>query len=213
MATTHNAGIMSSVGRLGAFLVTFVLTLAVTVGFLGVVDALPDSSGIGNKKTENKVPSHTVQETATPESPVRVVAKNIGLDAAVVNPSSTNVAILDQALESGAVRYPTSSLLGVNGTVLLFGHSSYLPVVYHQYYKTFNKIQDLKVGAIVSVYSEGSEYRYAVSGVRVANATEDVVELSASGKHLVLVTCDSFSQKTSRFVVTADFVGTYSLAN
>ena len=207
MATTHNAGIMGSVGRLGAFLVTFVLLMVVTVGFLGAVDALPEN------KAAVTGPSHTVQETATPESPVRVVAKNIGLDVAVVNPSSTNVATLDQALTSGAVRYPTSAMLGVRGTVLLFGHSSYLPVVYHQYYKTFNKIQDLHVGAIVSVYSSGTEYRYAVSGVRVANATEDVVELSTTGKRLVLVTCDSFSQKTSRFVVTADFVGTYSLAN
>ncbi|TSC69291.1 MAG: hypothetical protein G01um101456_255 [Parcubacteria group bacterium Gr01-1014_56] len=199
---------MSSVGKLGAFLLTFVLLMVATVLFLGAVDALPES-----KKGTGTELSNNVKETTTPESPVRVVAKNIGLDVAVVNPSSTNVAVLDQALESGAVRYPTSGLLGVNGTVLLFGHSSYLPVVYHQYYKAFNAIQNLKKGEIVSVYSATQEYRYAVSGVRVANATEDVVELSTNGKHLVLVTCDSFSKKTSRFVVTADFVGTYSLAN
>jgi LPXTG-site transpeptidase (sortase) family protein len=104
-------------------------------------------------------------------------------------------------------------MLGVDGTVLLFGHSSYLPVVYHQYYKTFNKIQNLTKGQIISVYSGSLEYRYKVTNVRVADATEDVVELSATGKHLVLVTCDSFESKTSRFVVTADFVGTYSLAS
>jgi LPXTG-site transpeptidase (sortase) family protein len=73
-------------------------------------------------------------------------------------------------------------------------------------------IQNLKKGETVSVYSGTTEYRYAVTGVRIADATEDVVELPATGKHLVLVTCDSFSKKTNRFVVTADLVGTYSLA-
>lgn len=210
MNNNHN-GIATSVGRTGAFLVTFALLFALTIGFLGVVDALPES---GVQYTQKTALSNTAtQRTATPEAPVRVVAKAIDLDVVVTNPTSTNVDTLDQALTQGAVRYPTSGMLGVNGTVLLFGHSSYLPVVYHQYYKTFNAIQNLKVGEIVSVYSGTTEYRYAVRGVRVADATEDVVELSTSGKHLVLVTCDSFSKKTNRFVVTADFVGTYSLAS
>ena len=54
------------------------------------------------------------------EAPVRVAAGDIRLDAAVANPTSTNVEVLDQALLKGAVRYPTSAELGVNGTVLIF---------------------------------------------------------------------------------------------
>jgi LPXTG-site transpeptidase (sortase) family protein len=204
--------IAHTLGRTGSFLVTFVLLLALTVGFLAAVDALPDPLGVGQiKKTDSAYVIKTTDDA--PESPVRVVAKDIGLDAVVTNPTSTNVDTLDQALTLGAVRYPTSAMLGVDGTVLLFGHSSYLPVVYHQYYKTFNKIQDLKPGEAISVYSGATEYRYSVVGVRVADATEDVIELSATGKHLVLVTCDSFASKTNRFVVTADFVGTYSPAS
>jgi sortase (surface protein transpeptidase) len=42
----------------------------------------------------------------------------------VVNPSSTDIDVLDQDLTLGAVHYPTSAQLGVNGTVLIFGHSS-----------------------------------------------------------------------------------------
>ena len=61
--------------------------------------------------------------------------------------------MLDDALTQGAVHYPTSAPLGIDGTVLLFGHSSYLPVIIHQYYKTFDGIQDLKDGETVSVYS------------------------------------------------------------
>jgi LPXTG-site transpeptidase (sortase) family protein len=200
---SHSAGT-----KTGAFLITFVLLFAATYGFLAVVDALPEN-GSGTHST-----SHiATQVSGTPESPIRIKALDIGLDANVTNPKTTDVDALDAALEEGAVRYPTSALLGQEGTVLLFGHSSYLPVVYHQYYKTFNKIQTLTKGEIVSVYSGTTEYRYAIMNVRVADASEDVVELPQTGKHLVLVTCDSFKSKSSRFVVTADLVGTYSLAN
>jgi LPXTG-site transpeptidase (sortase) family protein len=193
---------------MGAFLITFVLLFAATYGFLAVVDALPETSS-GTKDT-----SHIATQVASaPEAPVRIKALDIGLDANVTNPKTTDLDALDAALEDGAVRYPTSALLGQEGTVLLFGHSSYLPVVYHQYYKTFNKIQTLTKGEVISVYSGTTEYRYAVVNVRVADASEDVVELPQTGKHLVLITCDSFKSKSSRFVVTADFVGTYSLAN
>lgn len=209
MVNNHN-GTSGLLGRLGAFPVTFVLLFAVTTGFLGAVDALPEPSNSAAKSGSGR---SVTAENTTPEAPVRVVAHSIGLDAAVVNPASTDIEVLDQALKKGAVRYPTSAMLGVSGTVLLFGHSSYLPVVYNQYYKTFNAIQNLKKGEVISVYSGNTEYRYKVAGVRVANATEDVVELPANGKHLALVTCDSFSKKTSRFVVTADFVGAYSLAS
>lgn len=195
-----------------AFAIVFFLMFAATFVFLAAVGATPDP--LGSVDSTNTPQSTNTPATATqPEDPVRVVATSIGLDVAVVNPTSTDTNVLDDALEQGAVRYPTSSLLGVDGTVYLFGHSSYLPVVYHQYYKTFDGIQDLKVGGIVSVYSGTTEYRYSVTQVRVADATEDVVELPSDGKHLVLSTCDSFADKTNRFVVSADFVGAYSLAN
>jgi LPXTG-site transpeptidase (sortase) family protein len=194
-----------------AFATVFMLMFIATFIFLAVLGATPDPI-TNSPDSTTPVSTDTPADTAQPENPVRVVAKSIGLDVAVENPTSTNVDVLDQSLTKGAVRYPTSALLGVDGTVLIFGHSSYLPVVYHQYYKTFDGIQNLKTGDTVSVYSGTTEYRYAVSGVRVANATEDVVELPSAGKHLTLVTCDSFADKTNRFIVTADFVGAYSLA-
>ncbi|MDE1924593.1 MAG: sortase [Patescibacteria group bacterium] len=193
-----------------AFAAVFLLMFVGTSAFLAAVGATPNplnSTDSANAPQTTNTPAAADQ----PENPVRVVAKSIGLDVAVQNPVSTDAGILDDALTQGAVRYPTSSLLGVDGTVYLFGHSSYLPIVYHQYYKTFDGIQNLKTGDIVSVYSDTTEYRYSVVGVRVADATEDVVELPTDGRHLVLSTCDSFADKTNRFVVSADFVGAYSL--
>jgi LPXTG-site transpeptidase (sortase) family protein len=195
-----------------SFAVAFVAFFFLSVAFLSMVGDTPnpvnDSNAVPVSGTATAVP-------ATPEDAVRVVAKDIGLDVNVVNPSSTNVDDLDQALTLGSVHYPTSAPLGVNGTVLIFGHSSYLPVVIHQYYKTFDGIQNLKTGEIVSVYSATTEYRYSVTGVRVADSTDssdNQIPLPSDAKYLTLVTCDSFAAKSNRFIVTATFVGAYKLA-
>jgi LPXTG-site transpeptidase (sortase) family protein len=208
--TTPPGGALS---KLGSFLVTFVALFAVMFVFLAAVDALPEASSSPAHTASGVASGQTASNPSQPELPTRVAAAAIGLDVSVKNPVSTDVDVLDETLLSGAVRYPTSAQLGVDGTVLIFGHSSYLPIVHNQNYKAFDGIQNLKAGEVVSVYSGTREYRYRVVSVRVADATEDVVELPLTGKHLVLVTCDSFSKKTNRFVVTADFVGTYSLAN
>lgn len=208
MTKSSREGVMASTSRTGAFLVTFVLLLVITIGFLSAVDALPEGSKVAKSSS---IPVAPDQTTAMVESPIRVVSPSVDLDVTISNPVSTNVEVLDHALLSGAVRYPTSAKLGVNGTVLLFGHSSYLPVIHNQAYKAFTGIQNLKAGEVVSVYSEAREYRYKVVSVRVADATEDVIELPTTNKRLVLVTCDSFTKKTNRFVVTAELVGTYSL--
>lgn len=191
----------------GAFVLLFTLSFVV----LAAADALPEPVAT-NSSTEVAEEGSRV-EVANPEMPVRIVAEAVQLDVTISNPSSTNVNALDNALLRGAVRYPTTAKLGEEGTMLVFGHSSRLAVIYNQAYKAFNNIQNLDEGDVVSVYSATAEYRYKVVGVRVADATEDVVEIKTTGKHLVLVTCDNFTSKTSRFVVTAEFVGTYSLAN
>lgn len=192
-----------------AFAAVFLVMFVATFAFLAAVGATPDPLGSINSAPQS---TDTPAQVSQAEDPVRVVATSIGLDVAVVNPTTTDTTTLDNALEKGAVHYPTSAPLGVDGTVYLFGHSSYLPVVYQQYYKTFDGIQNLKVGDTVSVYSATTEYRYTVTNVSVADATQDVVQLPTDGKHLVLSTCDSFADTTNRFVVTADFVGAYTLA-
>lgn len=206
----NNKGVIGGIiEHPASFAGAFVLLFTLSFVMLAAADALPEPV----VATESEEPAEETVEVSNPEMPVRIVAESIELNATISNPSSTNVHALDNALLKGAVRYPTTAQLGEEGTMLLFGHSSYLPVVYNKAYKAFNNIQKLEKGDIVSVLSADSEHRYKVTGIRVADATEDVVELATTGKHLVLVTCDSFTAKTSRFVVTAEFVGTYSLAN
>jgi LPXTG-site transpeptidase (sortase) family protein len=211
----RNKGIVGEINeRRGAFAAAFVGIFVLTFIFLSGVGATPDPihPSVRDEPTLSGTEA-SLNASSTPEQPVRIVARDIGLDATVANPNSVDIEVLDNALLKGAVRYPTSAMLGMDGTVLLFGHSSYLPIVHNQAYKTFDDIQKLKPGQAVSVYSGTTEYRYIVTQVRVANAEEDSVELNPTGKHLTLVTCDSFSKKTSRFIVTADFVGAYSLTS
>lgn len=193
------------------FALTFVALFAITFTFLAMVDALPEPlSEDTSALQETQVPIAPA-EIVTPELPVKIVAKTLDMENPVLNPESTEIAILDEALLKGTVRYPQSAMLGVDGTVLIFGHSSYLPIIQNRNYKAFNGIQKLKQGDIVSVYSDTTEYRYSVTSVRLADAEEDVVELPNNGKFLTLVTCDSFGKKTERFIVTAAFEGAYAL--
>src|SRR3989338_10023571 len=208
----NNKGVIGGVmAHPASFAGAFVLLFTLSFVMLAAADALPEP--IPNEISNGSEPEANAIEVSNPQTPGRVVASAIGLDAPISNPSSTNVHVLDNALLKGAVRYPTTALAGEEGTMLIFGHSSYLPVIYNQAYKAFNNIQKLEKGDIVSVLSETAEHRYKVTGIRVADATEDVVELRTTGKYFVLVTCDSFTAKTSRFVATAEFVGTYYLAN
>lgn len=198
-------------GRFVTFVLTFATLFGVTVGFMALVDALPDA---------NPTPTSSVapeQATTVPagqgELPVRLVIPAIKIDETLQSPTSTDVDVLDHALLSGPVRYPTSALLKEQGTVLLFGHSSYLPFVGNQNYKAFDGIQNLKPGDTISVYSATAEYRYTVVGVSTADAVSSpIVPLTQTGQHLTLVTCDSFTkQTTDRFIVTADIEGIYPL--
>lgn len=194
-----------------SFALTFIFLFALTYAFLGLVDALPNAPGTGS--------GHAGQaeelEPETREYPVRIVVKDVGIDSRIITPATTDIDELNAAVDQAAVHYPNSGLLGAEGTVLLFGHSSHLPIVHNQAFKTFNGIEKLKAGQVISVYSGTTEYRYKVAGVRfakaVADSEGDVIELPAVGKHLTLVTCDNFGVKSDRWVVTAEFEGAYTL--
>lgn len=199
-------------GKFISFLLTFCVLFGVTVLFLAAVDSLPNPPGQISERSSDVPVAASAVPRGSGEQPVQVRVADIKLDVGISNPDSTDVDVLDEALLKGAVRYPTSGLLGEQGTVLLFGHSSYLPIVHNQNYKAFDGIQNLKPGQTVSVFSARHEYRYAVTGVRQANVEAGaVVELPQDGQYLTLVTCDSFKGKADRFIVSAKLTGVYDL--
>ncbi len=149
-----------------------------------------------------------MSESVTPDvvpvtTPTRVVIESIGVDTSVVTPESADIEVLDRALLSGAVHYPGSPLAGEAGNMLLFGHSSYLPVVKNKAYQAFNELGSLTPGERVIVYSEGYRYEYIVKSVRLARAQDAVISFIAREPTLTLATCNTFGQKQERWVVTA----------
>jgi LPXTG-site transpeptidase (sortase) family protein len=212
--------------RKWSFLILYVLVFGLSLGTLARLDLLPEplpgevieaeerSPLIIESEESAQNPSGTVAAVAAlSEVPVKIVAASIGLEVSVQNPVSTVIEALDQALLKGAVRYPTSAKLGEDGNVVIFGHSSYLPIVHNLNFRAFNGIQNLSLGDEIMVYSEGRVYIYAVERVEEASAEEDGIPLSVSGKKLTLATCDTFGEKSDRFVVTANFVRSHALSS
>ncbi|KND47560.1 MAG: hypothetical protein AB199_03960 [Parcubacteria bacterium C7867-004] len=219
VAITQTVQLIRAFGRVydkkWSFLASFLVMFAVSFSALASLDLVPDPIEPVAKEDTNVVSAALVASVASaiPENPIRVLIPEIKLDVSIKNPDSTSIKVLDEALNTGAVRYPTSAKLGAEGNVILFGHSSYLPVVNNEAYKAFNGIQDLKKGDEIIVYSDTKKYVYSVTQVAKADAESAAIPLTKTGHMLTLATCDSFGKKTDRFVVVADLVGSYPLAS
>ncbi len=197
-----------------SFLAAFLAVFFVTVSTLSALDLLPEPPAkVAEEVSVAPAALSAAALMADPEDAVRVEIPKVGINVTIKNPSSTDVAVLDEALLTGAVRYPASAKLGEEGNTILFGHSSYLPIVNNQSFKAFNEIQNLEKGDRITVYGEERAYVYAVTQVAEADANSDAIPLTKTGHTLTLATCDSFGKKTDRFIVVADLVESYPLAS
>mgnify|MGYP002620914684 CR=1 FL=1 len=171
--------------------------------------ALSNLPQLGEEENTHS-PTSEESETVIAVNPERILINGIDIDLPVLNPESTDIEVLDNALLSGTVRYPGSARLGEDGNLFIFGHSSGLPVVQNQMFKAFNRIPELEEGDVITVIGGGFEYVYRVNTVRLTDVDEGLVDLSRKdGKKLTISTCNSFGAKSERWVVEADFVGSY----
>lgn len=145
--------------------------------------------------------------------PKHIVIPAIGLDLPVQNIGSRDINVLYENLKNGPIRYVDSARLGEDGNVLIFGHSSRIPVVKNRMYKAFNRVPELKAGDTITLTGQidGVErsYLYGVVSVEQKDIQDPtaVVSLAKEGRRLTLVTCDTLTGETARFVLTADFIG------
>lgn len=150
----------------------------------------------------------TEQITAAPE---RIRISSIALDLPVQNPETTDLEELDIILRDGPARFAPSAELGQNGTMIIFAHSSHLPVVRNQMYRAFNRVPELKRGDTITLDGGGKSFLYSVASVKQVDVhdADATIDLSPErGTHLTLVTCDTLTGKSARFVVEAELVGT-----
>lgn len=194
-----------------------------TLFFFGLLTTLTSFNlvPIGVREANNFFFSLFVHETVAPfavpdevpsyAEPVRIIISKIALNGLVLNPQTQDQEVLDAELLKGAVRYPGSGDLESTKNIFIFGHSSDLPVVHNQSFKIFNRLKELAKGDEIVLASKDKNYRYRVSSVSATKAS-DVVVTFADEHRLVLSTCNSFGTKEGRYVVYADFVGSYPTA-
>ena len=205
---------------LATTIVIFFLSLSAadSVGFvpcyLDGTECRADSVALSNlpQLGEAESPQPVAAQDPQPMLPVRIVIPAIGLDLAVQNIESRDLAVLDEYLKKGPIRYADSARLGERGNILIFGHSSRVPVVRNQMYKAFNRVSELTAGDTITLVgqAEGGErsYLYSVTSVRSVDVSDTTVDLSPTqGTKLTLVTCDTLTGKSARYILEADFIG------
>ncbi|MDE2079493.1 MAG: sortase [Patescibacteria group bacterium] len=194
------------------FLAVFLVIFFLISAFLYAIDFVPDVPASQQALTNTTTPATAVGQWPT-ESPVRIVASAVGIDAPIENPTSTNLTTLDNELLQGAVRYPGSGLLGENARMYIFGHQSYLPFLHNPAYKTFDGLQQLRAGDDITVFSATAAYHYRVATVTHTTAAAGVVQLGTGARTLTLSTCDAFGSTSDRWEVVAEFVSRTPLTN
>ena len=207
---------------LAASVVIFVLSLSAadSVGFVPYyidgTDPAPSRVAIKDLPELGEEQGQGTRDEGTSEAgvnPTHIRIPSIDLDLPISNPDTRDTTKLDTILQNGPARYVDSAKLGEKGNVLIFGHSSHLPIVHNQMYKAFNKIPDLKAGATIIVEGNGKAYEYSVIDVKSVETTDAdaIIDLSKTGNKLTIVTCDTLTGKSARFVAEAELVGSYDL--
>ena len=142
--------------------------------------------------------------------PVRIIISAGNINLPVQNPTTTNVDTLDNLLKAGPAHYIDSANLGEAGNLIIFAHSSHLPIVINKMYQAFNNIPNLKAGDSVTIVgSDGKDYLYSVVSVTKAdvNSGTTIDTSPTQGTNLTLVTCDTLTGVSARFVLSATFIG------
>ncbi len=211
---------------LAATVILFVLTLSVADSLGLVPDYIDGTQGehlAYNESIEESVavsqlpelgeeivtPAQVAQAPLATAKPTTIIIPSIGMNLPVQNPVTRDLTALDTLLQNGPARYVDSAKLGQKGNVIIFAHSSNLPVVKNQMYKAFNRVPELTQGdSITIVGDDGQKYLYSVTSVRKADVSDAVIDLSPRvGTKLTLVTCDTLTGKSARFILEADFIG------
>ncbi|HEV3245480.1 MAG TPA: sortase [Candidatus Paceibacterota bacterium] len=202
------------------FLATSVIMFALTLSAadsIGFVPCQLDNTCGQDSVAISSLPQLGVEGTAPANSqgvlPTEIKIPSVGIDLPVQNPSTTDVDALDALLNKGPARYVSSAELGVNGNVLIFAHSSHLPIVTNKMFQAFNQIPDVDPGASVELDgADGKAYLYSVDSVVKADTADGTtINLDPSqGQKLTLVTCDTLTGTSARFILTAHFVGVVS---
>jgi LPXTG-site transpeptidase (sortase) family protein len=172
------------------------------------LSSLPQLGVENTTQSNNSNNSTTAMPTGIEPVKLIIAAGNINLP--IQNPSTTNVDSLDALLKNGPAHYVNSADLGQSGNLIIFAHSSHLPIVTNKMFQAFNNVPNLNAGdSITVVGSDGKNYNYSVVSVIKAdtNSGTTIDTSSDHGTNLTLVTCDTLTGVSARFILTATYIG------
>ncbi len=143
--------------------------------------------------------------------PTRLTMPAFGVDLPLTNPNTTDVKVLNQELLTSIIRYPGSGTLGRDGNMLILGHSTSYRTVHNKMYQAFNQVPHLEEGNVIKLISGDKEYVYTVSNKEMRKASDAIIDFTPKPgvQQITLVTCNTLGKKADRWIVTADFVGSY----
>ncbi len=203
----------------------FLLNVIGTVPYY--VDGTPPTVSEKHFQDEDKTDITSVDDGLTPTDftpikkevvgylPEKIIIPALNKELPITSPLSRDVALLDKELLTSVVRFPGSGVLGKDGNVFIFGHSSGYRTVKNEYFKAFNGIQKLEKGSVIQLVGKGVVHVYQVTSVTHVESSDALVDLRVTKgeRKLTLSTCDSFGKKSERFVVEAEFLTEYSEAD
>lgn len=111
-------------------------------------------------------------------------------------------------LKAHPIHYPGTSLPGLAGNVVVFGHSS-LPILYtpKNPYTVFNPLTRVKIGDEIIANFSGVDFFYRVSQIRqVKPEVTDYLTQRFDSHQLTLVTCVPLGTYLRRLIITSDLI-------
>lgn len=142
----------------------------------------------------------------------RIIIPGINKNVPVVNVKTENLVKRDwgalekdiqESLREGVVHYPGTAYPGMNGNVVITGHSSYFVWDPGRFKDVFALLHEVNVGDKVIVYYEQKKYLYQVYDKKVVTPDKvDVLTQDGTDK-LTLITCTPVGTNLKRLIVTA----------
>lgn len=149
------------------------------------------------------IDSNSVAPTPNPEVIVPKINVEIPVD---YSQTTTNESQIENALNSGVVHYPTTSLPGQNGNTAYFGHSSNNIFNPGKYKFAFVLLHELVPGDTFYLTKDSKVYVYKVFSKTIVDPSNVGVldPVAGHGATATLITCDPPGTSLKRLIVVGD---------
>jgi len=162
------------------------------------------------KLQKSQIPPLNI-EIAPPDN--RLIIPRINQNIPIVKVSSENLIKRDwdalekdmkDALQSGVIHYPGTSMPGQTGNVVITGHSSYFPWDKGRFKDVFALLHEVVVGDRVVIYFEQDKFLYEVKEIKIVLPEDISVLKQTPDDRLTLITCTPVGTNLKRLIVIAE---------